>query len=105
MASVSYTTTCYSGIDAYKAVYNITRVGVHFKYCKGKNGFDKEMSLEDVIEKIAKPKRANVILKTSPNSKWYVKKITAEEAHKTLKEGQKYCTLKNPTAKCYVVEW
>jgi hypothetical protein len=105
MASLSYSTTCYSGIEAFKAVYDITRDGIPFQYCKGKNGFDKEMSLEDVIEKIAKPKRANFIVKTGPNAKWYVKKITPEEAHETLKVGKKYCTVKNPTAKCYVVEW
>lgn len=106
MASVSYTTTCYTGIDPYKSSkeYDIKRKGLHFKLCAGKYGFDKNLTLEEVIAKIAQPKGANLIVKTGPNAKWYVKNITAEEAHKTLKNGKKYC-IKNPNVKCYVVEW
>ena len=106
MASVSHKITCYSGIDAYKApkAYDVSRDDVPYQYCVGKNGFDKELSLETVIEKIAMPKRANLIVKMGPNAKWYVKKITAEEAHDTLKKGKKYC-VKSPSSKCYVVEW
>jgi hypothetical protein len=105
MAAISYKTTCYTGVDAFKAVYDVTRDDVPYQYCTGKNGFDANLTLDEVITKIAKPKEANFIVKTGPKAKWYVKKVSPTEAHETLKKGDKYCTVKNPTAKCYVVEW
>ena len=50
MASISYKITCYSGFDAFKAVHDVSRDDVPFQFCVGKNGFDKGLPLEDVIE-------------------------------------------------------
>ena len=105
MPSVSYKTTCYAGVDAFKAVFDISRDDVPYQFCGGKNGFDKNWTLDDEVTKIAKPKGANFIVKTGPNAKWYVKKVEPSRAYETLKQGNKYCTVKNPNAKCYVVEW
>lgn len=105
MAAISYKTTCYTGVNAYNTVFDVSRDDIPYQYCKGKCGFDKNLTLDEVITKIAKPKEANFILKTGPNAKWYVKKVSPTEAHETLKKGKKYCTVKNSAAKCYVVEW
>lgn len=105
MASVSYKTTCYSGVEPWKANFDVSRDNVQPEYCIGNNGFDKSLLFEEVVECIAKPKNAHVIIKAGPNAKWYVKDIKADLAHETLKRGTKYCTVKNPNAKCYVVEW
>lgn len=104
MVSVSYTTTCYSGCDIYKWKYDVSRDDIPLQYCKGKNGFDKNMSLDEVITIIAKPKGANLIIKPGPNAKWYVKNVSIDDARKTILDGDKdYIALKN--SKCYVVEW
>lgn len=103
-SSVSYNLTCYTGCDVYKWKHDVSRDDVPYQYCKGKNGFDKNMSLDDVIEIIAKPKGANLIIKSGPRAKWYVKKVSPDEARRTITHRKKdYIEIKN--SKCYVVEW
>lgn len=104
MASASYTVTCYNGCDIYKSHHDVSRTDVPFQYCVGKNGFDKNMTLDDVIQLIAKPKGANLIVKSGPNAKWYVKKVDAEDARDIIKMGKKYY-ISIPSSKCYVVEY
>ena len=94
---MEYKLTCFSGIDAYKFAFDISRDNIPEKYCVGKNGFDKNLSLEQVINFIAKPKNANFIVKPGANAKWYVKKVDF-----TLKNQQYF---KNKNTKCYVIEW
>jgi hypothetical protein len=46
----------------------------------GKNGYNKDASLEEIIKEIAIPNEAHIIVKKSPNSKWYVKRIDIDKA-------------------------
>lgn len=86
---MNYQVSSFHGIDLYKWKYDVTRDGLDAKYCIGNNGFDKHMSLEEVIQKIAIPKKANLIIKHGPNAKWYVKQVPIEEIDKTLREKTK----------------
>lgn len=104
MASQAYSVQCYSGCDIYKFKHDVSRDSIPEKYCVGKNGFDKNLSLDDVIEFIAKPKKANLIVKSGPNAKWYVKKVSVEDAKQTIKSGTKnYLSIDK--SKCYVVSF
>lgn len=62
------------------------------------------MTLDEVIEIIAKPKGANLIIKSGPRAKWYVKNVSPDDARRTITYRKKdYIEIKN--SKCYVVEW
>lgn len=75
---MNYSLSCYQNVDAYKNRYDISRENVPQKYCIGANGFDKTLTIEEVIEHIAIPNGGNVIVKGGKNSKWYVKKVPPE---------------------------
>lgn len=83
---------------------DVSREGIPTEYCVGKQGFDKNLSLDEVIEFIAKPKKANLIVKTGPNAKWYVKNISVEDATQTIKSATKNY-IATDKSKCYVVSF
>lgn len=86
MASQSYTIKCYTGcVLGWAAVKNdVSRDHVPKEYCVGKNGFDGNMTLEEVIDIVAKPVNASLIMKSGPRAKWYVKKVEAKQADTIL---------------------
>ena len=78
------TITKYTGVDIGFIASNIT--STHDSRV-GKDGFDKNLSLEEVIQ-IAKDTKSNVIVKAGKNAKWYLKRIPDSDASNTqyLKE-------------------
>jgi hypothetical protein len=70
----------------------------------GKNGYDKNATIEEIIEQIAIPNKAHVIIKRTPNSKWYVKQIDVDRALEIIREkSTNYIT--HPEAKTYIVRF
>jgi hypothetical protein len=70
----------------------------------GKNGFDKNASLEEIIEQIVIPNGAHIIVKKSPRSKWYVKRISLNSALEIIaNKTSNY--VPHPEAKTYVINY
>jgi hypothetical protein len=70
----------------------------------GKNGFDKDATLEEIIEQIAMPNQAHIIVKKTPNSKWYVKNIGVEQALEIIRNRETNY-FEEPLAKTYIVRF
>lgn len=81
---MNYQIACYHGVDLYKWKHDISRSGLE-QYSVGKNGFDKTLTLEQVIRDIAIPSGANLIIKGGKNAKWYVKKVAPEDIDETMR--------------------
>ena len=73
------------------------------KYCVGKRGIDKSLSLEQIIQiayqMVPKP---NIIIKAGVNAKWYLKmfpkEIIESEIEKQSWRDVSRCTM-------YIIEW
>jgi len=71
--------------------------------CVGKNGIDKTLTLERVIELAYKMEsKPNIIIKAGPNAKWYLKRFSKEVIEEEIKK-QSW----RDTSRCmmYVIEW
>jgi hypothetical protein len=100
--SLLYTITCYKDCDLYKWKHDITRDGIPIHMCKGNNGFDKNLSLQEVVEYICIPKGGSLIIKNGPNAKWYVKTIDVRDVKQTICDKQTNYTQKK-NSRCYLV--
>ncbi len=99
---MNYSMSCYHDIDLYKWKYDISRDNVPHKYCIGKNGFDKTLTIEEVIEHIAIPNGANVVVKGGKNAKWYVKNVPSDNIESTIRLKDKFYVAKK-NYKSYVI--
>jgi len=70
----------------------------------GKNGFDKNATLEEIIEQIAIPNEAHVIVKRTPKSKCYVKQINVEDALEII-TNKTTNYISHPQAKTYIISF
>lgn len=86
--------SCYNNVDLFKWKYDISRENIPHKYCIGKNGFDKTLTIEEVIEHIAIPYGGNVIVKAGKNAKWYVKNIPFEVVDSSVRTKDKFYVVK-----------
>lgn len=73
--------------------------------CVGAAGIDKSYTFEMVLNlayKIEPDKRPNIIIKSGPNAKWYLKRfhpdVIEEEIEKQTWRDTSHCTM-------YIVEW
>jgi hypothetical protein len=91
---MDYSMSCYNNVDLFKFKYDISRDNVPHKYCIGKGGFDKTLTIEEVIHEIAIPNGANVIVKGGKNAKWYVKNIPTELLDSSVRSKDKFYDVK-----------
>ena len=67
----------------------------------GKSGIDKNFSLAQVIH-LAWEVRANIIIKSGPNAKWYIKRTNLD----TLEEGiQKQVWRDTSRTSMWIIRW
>ncbi len=71
------------------------------KGCIGKHGIDKNYSLDKLIE-LAYEVDANIIIKSGPNAKWYLKKVRLNEIDKEIYK-QSWRDVSRTTM--WIIEW
>jgi hypothetical protein len=72
--------------------------------CVGKNGIDKNYTLEQVIQLAYKiEEKPNIIIKAGKNAKWYLKRIPLEILHNEIEKQTKWRNVSRCTM--YIIEW
>jgi hypothetical protein len=70
----------------------------------GKNGYDKNATLEEIIEQVAVPNQAHIIVRRTPKSKWYVKQMDIDTALQVIHDKNKHYVA-HPQAKTYLIRF
>jgi len=72
--------------------------------CVGKNGIDKNYTLEQVMLIAYKmEQKPNVIIKAGPNAKWYIKKFIPELIDNEIENQRKWRDVSRCTM--HIIEW
>lgn len=106
MANAVYSVDVFEGFHIcpqYNSKQNIDIRGTH-DLRVGKNGYNKDATLEEVIEQIAIPNQAHIIVKKSPKSKWYVKQIDIDRALEII-SNKTTNYVSHPGAKTFLIRY
>jgi hypothetical protein len=72
--------------------------------CVGKNGIDKNYTLDEVIQLAYKmEQKPNIIIKAGPNAKWYVKRFKPELIDDEIEKQKKWRDVSRCTM--HIIEW
>jgi hypothetical protein len=103
--TTTYTIDVYEGFHIYPQFNSKQNIDLRtYDLRVGKNGYDKNATLEEIIEQIAVPNQAHVIVRRTPKSKWYVKQIDIDTALKVIQDKKTHYVA-HPQAKTYLIRF